>query len=111
MKQYAWYDYKTDHEGRQEDELYSSTLRATRDRIFQILDREIALLDGDASRVFIGGASQGCCTALHCALQYPRVLGGFVGIVGHLLSCSPVPQAKRHMPWLVDFLGQRVPNA
>ena len=36
-----------------------------------------------APRVFIGGASQGCCTALHCALQFPQKLGGFVGVVGH----------------------------
>jgi phospholipase/carboxylesterase len=157
----AWYDYLTDFDGVREDKVNMKSLRETRDRIFQLLDHEIGLLGGDASRVFIGGASQGCCTALHCALQYPRVLGGFVGIVGHLLSCSPVPQAKRHMPislyngrdddimrwswvrktfrrlenagysnlkmhcepetghapgpkeraWLVDFLGQRVPNA
>jgi len=98
IKQYAWYDYKTDHEGRQEDQLYAKTLRATRDRIFKILDREVAMLGGDASRVFLGGASQGCCTALHCALTYPKELGGFVGIVGHLLSSTPLPKKKQRMP-------------
>mmetsp|Transcript_66773 Transcript_66773/g.159737 ORF Transcript_66773/g.159737 Transcript_66773/m.159737 type:complete len:512 (-) Transcript_66773:13-1548(-) len=97
--QYAWYDYRTDYDGEREDVLCRSSLRDTRDRIFKILDREIALLGGDASRVFLGGASQGCCTALHCALQYPRLLGGFVGILGHLLSASPVPARKREMPF------------
>merc|ERR1719162_964508 len=95
---HAWYDYFTDHEGRREDDSCMKTLSSTRDRIFRILDREIELLGGDASRVFLGGTSQGCCAALHCALQYPRLLGGVVGIVGHLLSCTPVPAAKRHLP-------------
>jgi len=94
----AWYDYLTDFDGVREDKVNMKSLRETRDRIFQLLHHEIGLLGGDASRVFIGGASQGCCTAMHCALQFPLVLGGFVGIVGHLLSCSPVPQVKRHMP-------------
>jgi len=94
----AWYDYLSDFDGVREDKVNMKSLRGTRDRIFQLLHHEIGLLGGDASRVLIGGASQGCCTALHCALQFPRVLGGFVGIVGHLLSCSPVPSAKRHMP-------------
>jgi len=94
----AWYDYLTDFDGVREDKVNMKSLRKTRDRIFQLLHHEIGLLGGDASRVLIGGASQGCCTAMHCALQFPRVLGGFVGIVGHLLSCSPVPEAKKHMP-------------
>jgi len=97
-EQYAWYDYRTDFEGRREDKLDRRSLRETRDRIFRILDREIALLCGDASKVFLGGASQGCCTALHCALQYPRLLGGFVGVVGHLLSNTPLPVRKRALP-------------
>eukprot|EP00933_Yihiella_yeosuensis_P039071 TRINITY_DN33006_c0_g1_i1.p1 TRINITY_DN33006_c0_g1~~TRINITY_DN33006_c0_g1_i1.p1 ORF type:complete len:462 (+),score=71.60 TRINITY_DN33006_c0_g1_i1:50-1435(+) len=95
---YAWYDYKTDYDGVREDKVNMVSLRQTRDRIFEILEREIDLLGGDASKVFIGGASQGCCTALHCAMQFPRVLGGFVGVVGHLLSCSPVPAWKKNMP-------------
>lgn len=94
----AWYDYLTDNDGVREDKVKMTTLRETRDRIFAILDHEIRLLGGDASRVFIGGASQGCCTSLHCALTYPRVLGGYVGVVGHLLSCTPVPAAKMNMP-------------
>lgn len=96
--QHAWYDYKTDFGGAREDLIVRSSLRDTRDRIFRILDKEIALLGGDASKVFIGGASQGCCTALHCALQYPRRLGGFVGVVGHLLSATSLPASKRKMP-------------
>jgi len=97
-EKFAWYDYLTDYDGVREDKVNMKSLRETRDRIFKILDNEIRLLDGDASRVLIGGASQGCCTALHCALQYPRNLGGVVGIVGHLLSCTPVPAAKKNMP-------------
>jgi phospholipase/carboxylesterase len=107
-KQYAWYDYKTDYDGKQEDKLDRRSLQETRDRIFTILDREIAMLGGDASKVFLGGASQGCCTALHCALQYPRKLGGFVGVVGHLLSITPLPSSKSSMPiYLYNGLADR----
>lgn len=96
--QYAWYDYRVDYDGAREDVLNHLSLRRTRDRIFKILDREIKLLGGDARRVFLGGASQGCCTGLHCALTYPRLLGGFVGTVGHLMSCTPTPERKMNMP-------------
>mmetsp|Transcript_98431 Transcript_98431/g.175297 ORF Transcript_98431/g.175297 Transcript_98431/m.175297 type:complete len:456 (+) Transcript_98431:56-1423(+) len=97
-EKHAWYDYMTDYDGIREDKVNMTSLRETRDRIFQILEHEIQLLGGDASKVFIGGASQGCCAALHCAMQFPRVLGGFVGVVGHLLSCTPVPTSKMRMP-------------
>eukprot|EP00747_Dinoflagellata_sp_TGD_P060522 gnl/TRDRNA2_/TRDRNA2_152066_c0_seq1.p1 gnl/TRDRNA2_/TRDRNA2_152066_c0~~gnl/TRDRNA2_/TRDRNA2_152066_c0_seq1.p1 ORF type:complete len:324 (+),score=26.42 gnl/TRDRNA2_/TRDRNA2_152066_c0_seq1:3-974(+) len=97
-KQYAWYDYKTDFEGKREDNIFPSSLRNTRAKIFKILDREIAKLNGDASRVLIGGSSQGCCTALHVALTYNRLLGGVVGTAGHLLSCTPLPARKKQLP-------------
>jgi len=107
--QYAWYDYKTDFDGKREDKLNRHSLRETRNRIFSIIDREIALLGGDASKVFLGGASQGCCASLHFALQYPRRLGGFVGVIGHLLSCSPLPKSKRSMPiYLYNGLADEI---
>eukprot|EP00854_Cymbomonas_tetramitiformis_P028311 gene28311-35070_t len=37
----AWYDYLTDHEGKDEDALSLDTLEETQKRIWKILDREL----------------------------------------------------------------------
>ena len=63
-----------------------------------ILDRELAELSGDTSRLLLGGCSQGCGTALDALLQYRLPLGGFVGTIGHLLSCTPTPSDKARVP-------------
>tara|TARA_B110001452_G_scaffold133948_1_gene111376 strand:- start:1058 stop:1834 length:777 start_codon:yes stop_codon:yes gene_type:complete len=97
----AWHDYLTDHggEGRGdvEEVIDERHLAECRARIHRILDDEIALLDGDASRVAIGGQSQGGCTSLDAALTYPRLLGGAFVSFGHLYSCTPLPAAKREL--------------
>lgn len=89
-KIHGWYDYTTDHEGAREDDLVTETLEESVLRVHAILDREAGLLGGPG-RVFLGGASQGCCTALHAAMTYPGALGGIVATQGHFLSCSKVP--------------------
>lgn len=98
----AWHDYLTDHGGEGgrpdvEEVIDERHLAECRSRIHRILDDEIALLDGDASRVAIGGQSQGGCTSLDAALTYPRLLGGVFVSFGHLYSVSPAPAAKREL--------------
>jgi len=85
---HAWYDYITDHDGEKEDELSMETLEEQTRRIHAILDVEVARVG--AKNVFLGGASQGCCTALHVGLTYPGDLGAIIGTMGHLLKCTPV---------------------
>jgi predicted esterase len=60
-------------------------------RIHALVARETKTL-GDASRVFVGGCSQGCITALHAVATLPAqaTVGAFVGCVGHVLSATPV---------------------
>lgn len=87
---HAWHDYITDHEGDQEDELSMEDLQETTARIHTLLDAEAALVGG--KNVFLGGASQGCGTALHAALTYEGELGGVIGTMGHLLSCTPIKE-------------------
>lgn len=85
---HAWHDYITDHEGDLEDELSLEDLQETTARIHALLDAEAALVGG--KNVFLGGASQGCGTALHIALTYKGDLGGVIGAMGHLLTCTPI---------------------
>merc|ERR1719362_1112552 len=94
----SWYDYLSNHDGRREDAIDWKSLGATQRALHGLIQREAAELGGRPDRIVIGGKSQGCCTALDALLTYPRPLGGFVGVVGHLLGCSPVepggPQAQ-----------------
>ncbi|CAE7907378.1 unnamed protein product [Symbiodinium sp. KB8] len=96
--QHAWHDYITDHEGEREDELSAEDLQQTTERVHKMLDAEAALVG--ARNVYLGGASQGCGTALHIGLTYPGELGGIVGTMGHLLSCTPISR---------EWLSKKIP--
>lgn len=86
----AWYDYLTDNDGKREDELDLESLHEIRSAIHSIIEHEVFLLGGNARHVILGGKSQGCGTAVDAALTYPKPLGGVIGLVGHVLSCTPV---------------------
>jgi len=86
----SWYDYLTNFDGRKEDVIDVDSLLAMRRALHKLVQREAAELGGRPDRVILGGKSQGCCTSLDAALTYPEALGGFVGVVGHVLSCTPV---------------------
>mmetsp|Transcript_24674 Transcript_24674/g.68809 ORF Transcript_24674/g.68809 Transcript_24674/m.68809 type:complete len:468 (-) Transcript_24674:8-1411(-) len=94
----SWYDYLSNHDGAREDALDSDSLLAMRRALHSLVLKEARELGGQTNRVILGGKSQGCCTALDAALTFSQPLGGFIGIVGHLLSCTPVepngPQAN-----------------
>jgi phospholipase/carboxylesterase len=97
IKFHSWFDYLTDHGGKAENQIDLATLLETRRLIHGIIDREVRRV-GDPRRVIIGGASQGCCTALDAAYTYPQVLGGVIGIVGHLLGSTPLDADKCSLP-------------
>ena len=99
----AWHDYLTDHggdEGRPdiEEEINREDLAATRNSIHELIRKEVALLGGDASRVAVGGASQGGCVALDVALSYPETLGACIVSFGHIYSCSHTPSEREALP-------------
>eukprot|EP00929_Paragymnodinium_shiwhaense_P119080 TRINITY_DN90967_c0_g1_i1.p1 TRINITY_DN90967_c0_g1~~TRINITY_DN90967_c0_g1_i1.p1 ORF type:complete len:508 (-),score=9.05 TRINITY_DN90967_c0_g1_i1:242-1705(-) len=94
----SWYDYTSNWDGRREDDLDLESLHAMQRALHSLIRREAKQLGGRYDRVILGGKSQGCATALDAALTFPHKLGGFVGLVGHLLACTPVdangPQAS-----------------
>mmetsp|Transcript_114469 Transcript_114469/g.328882 ORF Transcript_114469/g.328882 Transcript_114469/m.328882 type:complete len:160 (-) Transcript_114469:78-557(-) len=101
----SWYDYLTDHDGQAEDALNLATLDDVCSMIHALIDQEVAAVG--ARRVFLGGASQGCCTALHAAATYHKhALGGVIGTQGHLLACTKWPEdwSKRETPVRI-FIG------
>ena len=68
-------------------------LKWSRKQVHRVLDAELARLGGDASRVALGGTSQGCCMAIDAALTYQKKLAGVFASFGQLYSCTPIPQA------------------
>jgi len=104
----AWFDYLTDRCGSKENEIRFSTLLEARAALHRLIHDEAKRVGG-LHRVIIGGASQGCCTALDAALTIDSPdgedvsMGGFIGVVGHHMSCTPLEDAgksslKRKMP-------------
>lgn len=93
---FSWYDYISNSDGLKEDAIDLDSLLVVRKILHGIIRREAAELGGRSHRVILGGKSQGCCTALDAALTFPERLGGFIGVVGHLLGCTAVePQGPQ----------------
>lgn len=89
---WSWYDYITNTDGKKEDAIDLSSLVTIQTALHELIRNEAQELGGRFDRVILGGKSQGCCTALDAALTFPERLAGFVGIVGHILGCTPVDQ-------------------
>lgn len=93
----AWFDYVTDKGGAAENQICEDSLLAIREKLHKLIRHEVHRV-GDPRRVIVGGQSQGCCAALDATLTFEQELGGFVGLVGHLLRSTPLDSSKRNMP-------------
>jgi len=92
---FSWFDYLTDRQGSAEDTVDVFSVRQQREALRAVLNAEARLLDGRASRVFLGGLSQGGCMALDLATHVD--VGGVLTMVAPRLSTS---LAKRlRAPW------------
>lgn len=84
----AWFDSWSVDNIEEKQELAVDGLRESVSHITKLLTDEIARLDGDARRVFLGGISQGMATVLwtfFCATgQINKPLGGLIGFCGWL---------------------------
>lgn len=96
----AWYNYFTSNGGTMEHDLIDEKhLASVTRQVHAIIDSEAARLDGDTTRIAIGGNSQGGTVAMHSALTYPLELGALLGLCTTLLDVTPVAQrAVQAMP-------------
>jgi phospholipase/carboxylesterase len=69
--------------------------------IKKAISDEIVLLDGDSTKVFIGGFSQGCFMSLYCALTYDKPLGGIVGSGGYFTPIIRINNANAKLPMIL----------
>ncbi len=103
MRMRAWYDILTlDFTPRREDE---TGLRESLAEVQALVDREIA--EGvPASRIVLGGFSQGCAMALLTALRAPQRLAGVLGMSGYLpLPGTTAAERSEANAGLPIFLG------
>jgi len=85
MRMPSWYDILTlDFTPRLEAE---ASLRASLPLVQALIDREIAL-GVPASRIVLGGFSQGCAMSLLTGLRAPERLAGILGMSGYLPLAS-----------------------
>jgi len=103
MRMRAWYDIPSlDFNPRGEDE---AGLRASLAEVQALIDREVA--EGvPASRIVLGGFSQGCAMALLTALRAPQRLAGVLGMSGYLpLARTTAAERSEANAGLPIFLG------
>ena len=87
----GWFDLVDTGIGRREDE---AGLRASMAEVQALIDREIAL-GIPASRIVLGGFSQGCAMTLLAGLRAPQRLAGLLGLSGWL-PLAATTEAERH---------------
>ncbi|KAE8140804.1 Alpha/Beta hydrolase protein [Aspergillus pseudotamarii] len=84
-----WFDNYSLEDPNTRTELQFDGLEESSRFLRGLIDEEARLLDGEYSRVIIGGLSQGCATSIFCLLGgFPedkiKPLGGFIGMSGWL---------------------------
>jgi len=102
MRMPAWYDILGPDLVRREDE---KSLRASGAALQALIDREIA--GGiPASRIVLGGFSQGCAMTLLTGLRAPQRLAGLLGMSGYLpLAASTAAERSEANKATPIFLG------
>ena len=102
MSMPSWYDILGTDLVRREDE---PSLRASAALVQALIDREIAR-GVPASRIVLGGFSQGCAMTLLAGLRAPQRLAGLLGMSGYLplaaTTAAERSDANRDVP---IFLG------
>ena len=107
MMMNSWYDIyslRGDHI-KSLDDLYSKYSREEMMESVGIvsrrLDREIELLKGESTKVFVGGFSQGCALSFATMTHYPKQLGGVIGLSGMnaiKIDWASVPKERKATP-------------
>ena len=63
-------------------------------RIMEIIEQEVKHFDGDSSKVFIGGFSQGAAMALDVYTRSPHKLGGALAFSGFMFEQNKTPNSE-----------------
>jgi len=104
----AWYNYFTANSGTAFDDVIDEAhLAQVTDAVHELIATEVAALGGDATRVAIGGNSQGGTVACHAAMTFPGgPLGALVLGCTNLMGYTTVDASKSRLPVFV-FVAEK----
>ncbi len=88
-----WFDIYSLTDPSAREELQMEGLRESVGFLLKTIHDEIELLNGDASRLFIMGISQGYATGLIAMLAGQVKLGGLIGLSGCRAPDGPPPNS------------------
>ena len=87
----CWFDYKQFAFENLESSVDFDQLIESKERVTEVIKEEIKEnLGGDASKLFIGGFSQGAALSLYTACEFEENLGAVLSFSGHQLYAAPV---------------------
>lgn len=89
----SWYDII--NFDRNPDSINFEDAQKNSAQVQKAIEEEVNFFGGDASKVLIGGFSQGCAMALHNGLESEfKGLGGIVGLSGYLFHKTTLPEGN-----------------
>ena len=91
MHSTSWFDILDNNIGPQS--INFDDVKTNMTTIHKEIEEAVKLHNSDYKKVFVGGFSQGCCMALHVALEHEHKLGGVVGYSGFLFPQTDVKQS------------------
>lgn len=94
----SWYDIKIRDMTLPFDEQFSreEILESTK-IIHSIIHAEAEKLEGDYTKVFLGGFSQGCAMTFQAGFGFEKKLGGLFGWSGYIFEISPEYQDEKNV--------------
>ena len=64
-------------------------------KIIDLIEEEVKLINGKYENIFVGGFSQGACLSLHTGLTYKHLLGGVISLSGALFSQTKILDSNK----------------
>jgi len=95
---YSWFNIVERKFGKPFDEIFGrQEILDNSKTVAEIIDEEAKLLNGDYSKVFLGGFSQGCAMSLNIGATSPHKLGGIIGYAGYLFEITPPMDEEKNV--------------
>ena len=102
----SWFNISTKYGGViLEDTIDYNELEKSSQYIKNIINEEVKLLNGDYSKIFLSGFSQGACLSFHIGLSFEFLLGGIICFCGVPFSYTKVNEKNKKNLNIFTALG------
>lgn len=102
-----WYNIKYIGNSHHDAVINEEQLEEHTTRVKGIIDREVKLLNGNYSKIMVGGFGEGACIAYNTFLKTKKKLGGIIALSGHCppsLKISGITDEQKKVP-IFSFHG------